>query len=49
MKKDPNFECECGGQVKKLYTTEDEEKTYDYYKCNTCGDITRIAKNILNN
>lgn len=47
MKKDPKLECACGGTVKKLYTTEDEEKTYDYYKCKTCGDITS-RENYLN-
>jgi len=44
MKKGPKMECACGGPVKKLYTTEHEERTYVYYKCKTCGDITTIEK-----
>lgn len=37
-------DCECGGQKKHLYNTEDEELTYQFYKCKNCGEITSTDK-----
>lgn len=42
MKKNSKAQCECGGQTKHLYNTEDEEKIYEHYKCKRCGNIISI-------
>jgi chemotaxis response regulator CheB len=34
--------CECYGMPDHLFTTEDEEQVYEYYKCKICGSIIRI-------
>ncbi len=34
------YDCDCGGQKRHLFKTEDEDSVYDFYKCQVCGDIT---------
>lgn len=47
MEKEKNYfesesECECGGQTQHLFTTEDEDSVYKFYKCKRCGDMQNI-------
>ncbi|TEB12020.1 hypothetical protein [Pelotomaculum propionicicum] len=33
------FDCECGGETQHLFTTEDEDSVYRFFKCRKCGDV----------
>jgi len=45
MRHDSKITCECGGMPDYLFTTEDEEQLYEYFKCKICGDIVRVVFN----
>lgn len=36
------LDCECGGEKQHLFTTEDEDSVYRFYKCRKCGDMQNI-------
>lgn len=37
------IDCACGGETEHLFTTEDEDSVYKFYKCRRCGDTQDIS------